>query len=295
MAEAASHQVVTLPSPADGLEGGDIVAVVGDNLRRLRTRKGLSLERLAKASGVSRAMLGQIELGRSAPTINVLWKIARSLDAPLSAFTSATGDDDVVVLRAHRTKVLSSRNGRFSSRALFPTETPRRVEFYELRIAPQTVEEAEGHLAGTMENLVVVRGSLEVAVDGEHYLLDAGDAIQFIADKERIGAMAAGLPVHKSSSGKRSRGGRKEALRLSSPDGTVTGEVVHPAGRPPAAAEPFRVLTTPLVRGGEVVAAPNLAAARELVASGLRTLPPEGLDLARGGPAIPTNLIPARP
>ncbi len=186
MAEAASHQVVTLPSPADGLEGGDIVAVVGDNLRRLRTRKGLSLERLAKASGVSRAMLGQIELGRSAPTINVLWKIARSLDAPLSAFTSATGDDDVVVLRAHRTKVLSSRNGRFSSRALFPTETPRRVEFYELRIAPQTVEEAEGHLAGTMENLVVVRGSLEVAVDGEHYLLDAGDAIQFIADKPHV-------------------------------------------------------------------------------------------------------------
>jgi DNA-binding XRE family transcriptional regulator len=60
-------------------EATDLAPVVGGNLRRLRTRRGLSLERLAQISGVSRAMLGQIELGQSAPTINVLWKIARAL------------------------------------------------------------------------------------------------------------------------------------------------------------------------------------------------------------------------
>src|SRR4051812_14525722 len=62
----------------------DLAPVVGANLRRLRVRRGLSLERLSKACGVSRAMLGQIELGRSAPTINVVWKIARALDIPFS-------------------------------------------------------------------------------------------------------------------------------------------------------------------------------------------------------------------
>ncbi|MEP7126331.1 MAG: helix-turn-helix transcriptional regulator, partial [Byssovorax sp.] len=51
----------------------DLTPVVGANLRRLRAKRGLSLERLARASGVSRAMLGQIELGQSTPTINVLW------------------------------------------------------------------------------------------------------------------------------------------------------------------------------------------------------------------------------
>ena len=50
-----------------------IPAALGRNLRRLRTRQGLSLERLARLSGVSRAMLGQIELGRSAPTITAPW------------------------------------------------------------------------------------------------------------------------------------------------------------------------------------------------------------------------------
>ena len=67
------------PSSAAGQESTDLAPVVGGNLRRLRTRRGLSLERLAQISGVSRAMLGQIELGQSAPTINVLWKIARAL------------------------------------------------------------------------------------------------------------------------------------------------------------------------------------------------------------------------
>jgi nicotinate phosphoribosyltransferase len=104
-----------------------------------------------------------------------------------------------------------------------------------------------------------------------------------------------GMPVQKRSSHKETRGGRKEALRLSRPTGTITEEVVHPARRPPTVTEPFRVLTTPLVRGGEVVSEPNVAAARELVASGLRSLPWEGLNLSHGEPAIPTTQIQEQP
>lgn len=103
-----------------------------------------------------------------------------------------------------------------------------------------------------------------------------------------------GNAVQKRSSHKESRGGRKEALRLSKPTGTITEEIVHPAGRPPATTEPHRVLTTPLVRGGDVVAPTGpaaLAAARKLVASGLRSLPWEGLKLSPGEPAIPTHTI----
>ncbi|PJE11016.1 MAG: nicotinate phosphoribosyltransferase [Mycobacterium sp.] len=100
-----------------------------------------------------------------------------------------------------------------------------------------------------------------------------------------------GIAVQKRSSQKESHGGRKAALRLSRPTGTVTEEVVHPFGRPPLVSEPHRVLTTPLVRGGEILVANDLVAARELVASGLRSLPWEGLALSPGDPAIPTQTI----
>lgn len=102
-----------------------------------------------------------------------------------------------------------------------------------------------------------------------------------------------GMPVQKRSRRKESHGGRKEALRLSRASGTVTEEVVYPAGRQPAVSDPSRVLTVPLVRSGEVVSKPNVAAARELVASGLRSLPWEGLNLSHGEPAIPTTQIAA--
>ena len=113
----------------------DLAPIVGKNLRRLRVQRGLSLERLAKASGVSRAMLGQVELGQSAPTINVLWKISRSLAVPFSALISTSGGSGTRVLRSAGAKKLTSHDGRFVSRALFPFDEPRRVEFYELRLA----------------------------------------------------------------------------------------------------------------------------------------------------------------
>lgn len=160
----------------------ELNAVVGENLRRLRVRRGLSLERLSKASGVSRAMLGQIELGRSAPTINVVWKIARALGVPFSALITSRAAGKLVPLRAERAKRLTSHDGKFTSRALFPFDAPRTVEFYELRLAPLGVEHADPHPPGTTENLVVSHGAVEISVDGQRCLLATGDAVMFQAD-----------------------------------------------------------------------------------------------------------------
>src|SRR5689334_2420143 len=97
-------------------ETPDLTPILGANLRRLRMRRGLSLERLARASGVSRAMLGQIELGQSTPTINVVWKIARSLAVPFSALISHCTRPRTALLRGERAKVLTSADGNFISR-----------------------------------------------------------------------------------------------------------------------------------------------------------------------------------
>src|ERR1700744_875820 len=106
-----------------------------------------------------------------------------------------------------------------------------------------------------------------------------------------------GVPVEKRSVRKESHGGRKEAVRLARSTGTITEEIVYPAGHRPAGAESSRMLTVPLVRHGRVVVdlgTEALGAARELVASGLRSLPWEGLMFSHGDPAIPTTQLPAR-
>src|SRR6187402_1906860 len=171
------------PPPAgSGESTTDLAPVVGGNLRRLRTRRGLSLERLAQISGVSRAMLGQIELGQSAPTINVLWKIARALEVTFSALISARTQSGALVLRSQESKILTSKDRSFSSRALFPFDEPRRVEFYELRLSAGSVEDADAHPPGTTENLVVTGGTIEIDVAGDTHRLETGDSILFEAD-----------------------------------------------------------------------------------------------------------------
>ena len=183
-AEKASTRTEEVPEAPNGApsETTDLAPVVGANLRRLRTRRGLSLERLAQISGVSRAMLGQIELGQSAPTINVLWKIARALEVTFSALISARTQSGALVLRSAESKILTSKDRSFSSRALFPFDEPRRVEFYELRLTAGSVEDADAHPPGTTENLVVTAGTVEIDVAGDTHRLETGDSILFEAD-----------------------------------------------------------------------------------------------------------------
>ena len=160
----------------------DLTPIVGANLRRLRVKRGLSLERMAKASGVSRAMLSQIELGQSTPTIHVVWKIARALDVSFATLITERSSTSTALVKREGAKLLTSQDGSFTSRALFPFDEPRNVEFYELNLAPHSVEEADPHPVGTTENLVVTSGELELHVGSVRHRLSTGDAIFFEAD-----------------------------------------------------------------------------------------------------------------
>lgn len=159
-----------------------LAAIIGGHVRKLRKQLGLSLENLAQRSHVSRAMLSQIERGCSTPTIAVLWKMAHALDVPISAFLSADQEEGVWRMSAAGAKRLFSKDGRFCSRALFPFDKPRRVEFYELRLKAGGAEAANPHPPGAVENLIVNSGTVEIVVDETGYALTTGDAIQFAAD-----------------------------------------------------------------------------------------------------------------
>ena len=156
-------------------------AAFGPTLRRVRQKQGLSIERLAEKSRVSRAMLSQIELGQSTPTVNIVWKIATALDVPFSALLGDEPKANTSVVRRAESRVLTSNKNAFTSRALFPAHGASPGELYELRFAPESREESEAHAAGTTEHIVIVEGQLIITA-GERYVLEAGDAIVFEAD-----------------------------------------------------------------------------------------------------------------
>ena len=101
-----------------------------------------------------------------------------------------------------------------------------------------------------------------------------------------------GRPVAKCSASKTSRGGAKSALRRYKPDGTAVEELVFLRGRQPDPGEHDRLLPVPLLREGQPVTPPTtLHQGRERVRAALSRLPPDGLRLSPGEPAIPTVFI----
>ncbi|MDC0667819.1 rhodanese-like domain-containing protein [Nannocystis radixulma] len=165
-----------------GLPEPSLDAVVGNNLRELRGRRNLSLDALARQTGLGRALLGQIENGRVSPSVSVVWKLAQAFDVPFSALLSTPQRVATRVMRAAEARRLVSPDGRFSSRALYPLNEETSAEFYELFFAAHSREDAAAHRPGTKELLVVTAGKLEIEVGGERFELARGDAISFVAD-----------------------------------------------------------------------------------------------------------------
>jgi transcriptional regulator with XRE-family HTH domain len=183
-ASRGSNEPVEAPAnPAAGASFDGLEHLVGVNLARLRAERQLSLDALARASGVSRAMLAQIESARSVPSIKVLCKIASALKVSVAAFLRSHATNGIEYLPAGGATRLVTSNGRFWARALYPQAVPSATEFHELRVAPLHTETGTQRAPGTTVNLVVSEGTLEIDVHGRKQLLATGDAIVFDADQ----------------------------------------------------------------------------------------------------------------
>jgi XRE family transcriptional regulator, regulator of sulfur utilization len=155
---------------------------VAASVRRVRQAQKLTLEELAKRSGVSRAMLSQIESLKVNPTIAVVWRISAGLGVP---FADLLGQDElaaVSVMRQRDAQYLYSQDRTFRTRPLVARVPGHPVELYEIWLAPRAAHAAEAHLEGSRELLTVLRGRISLDASGEQLDLAEGDAVLFAAD-----------------------------------------------------------------------------------------------------------------
>ena len=130
----------------------DLARVVGENLRRLRTKRGLSLQRLSRASGVSRAMLSQVASSArsSLPTVNIIWKISQALAVSVTALLT-----DARRTASRRSFVRPPRSSSrrttawllLVARAVPLSDGDAATDFYELRLAPASTRGSAGSLS----------------------------------------------------------------------------------------------------------------------------------------------------
>lgn len=157
---------------------------LAQTLRALRAARNWSLDRTAEATGVSKAMLGQIERAESSPTIATLWKIASGFQCSLSLFLEPPSTGSHAPLfrsaRALRGKLAS---GEMLVAPIFPYDAQLGFELFELTLQPGYERQSEPHLPGVTEHVIVLQGAMEILVEGKWHPLDAGDAVRFAADR----------------------------------------------------------------------------------------------------------------
>lgn len=158
-----------------------INSVVAENLKRLREQRKMSLDAAAKASGVSKSMLGQIERREVNPTISTVWKIANGFKVPFTELVSCP-EAEYEVVDTTRMQPLLEDEGRYRNYPVFPFDSTRRFEMLYIELDPGSTLKADPHPENTQEFIMVFSGKLEIRAAGERFTAVRGGAIRFQAD-----------------------------------------------------------------------------------------------------------------
>jgi XRE family transcriptional regulator, regulator of sulfur utilization len=153
---------------------------VGENIRRIRKERGLSLEQVSDLTSVSKAMIGQIERGESNPTVAILWKIANGLKISFSSLLEKL-NANVSVIHYEETIPILEDDGRYIVYPIFPFDPMKKWESFRVELKPECSYTNEGHPKGVEEYITVLAGELTMKIDNEYYQLKEGSSIRFAA------------------------------------------------------------------------------------------------------------------
>jgi XRE family transcriptional regulator, regulator of sulfur utilization len=160
----------------------EFASALGARLRAARSARGLNLDGLATASGVSRSMISDIERGTKMPTVLVLARLATALGTTVSRLIGEEQPAPVVVLRrASQTAIVDAAG--WERRILSPSVPGVEFEFIRTTVPPGVeIGSFPPHAPGAREWVAVEAGSLTVELAGTPYELSAGDSIYYAGD-----------------------------------------------------------------------------------------------------------------
>lgn len=153
----------------------DATGYLATALKKLRHDRGLSLTDAASLTGVSKAMLGQIERNESSPTVATLWKIATGFNVPFSLFLAPVSPLPRVASAAVPQEMKVT--------PLFPYDPALNIDYLSILLSPGAVSHSSPHDSGVTEHVVIIRGTLDLQIEGEWHRLQPGEGWRFAGDR----------------------------------------------------------------------------------------------------------------
>lgn len=157
---------------------------IGPELQKQRKARRLTLEQLARLSGVSKSMLSQIERGDANPTFAVLWGITRALAIDISELVggqAVAGPGSRIEIMTAAPEIRSA-DGKCALRILSAPRLAGDVEWYSLSIDPGGVLDSDPHSPGAFEHFTATTGAFTVTSGDMTMPVRAGETARYRAD-----------------------------------------------------------------------------------------------------------------
>ena len=159
---------------------------IGDTIREIRKNNKMTLRVLSEKSGVSKAMLSQIESDKVNPTIATVWKIAIGLGVDINDLTrvvsikkrkfTLTKKDDIIILDYDEEGVHICN--------LTPIDLIEDLEMYMITFQKGTKLTSKSHFPGTEEFLTLLDGEITVTAGNNVTVMHKDDFLTYHSDIE---------------------------------------------------------------------------------------------------------------
>jgi transcriptional regulator with XRE-family HTH domain len=200
--------VTTEPVSVEQSEGVDepsltgieesLTAVIAERVREYRLRHGWTVGRLADECGLSKSMLSKIENAQSSPSLGTLARLSEALSVPVTAFFRGLSEEqDVIHVKAGAGLEIQHRNTVHGQRyqSLGTMRAPHdNLEPMLVTLTERTDAFPLYQHAGT-ELIFMISGRMEYCCGSSRYLLEAGDALQFVGEVAHGPGELISLPI----------------------------------------------------------------------------------------------------
>ena len=169
----------TIKGPSDR----EIILNVGESVKKIREKKGLSLQDISQRTGLQPELLTEIEKGEISPPLGAIIKLAKALEMKMGYFISGAENLAYTIVRKDERKLISRYDSKKSDKygyefsSLAPFKKDRHMEPFLVTLEPSDEEERSTH--DGQEFIYVLEGTMEVHLGEEDHLLKPGDAIYY--------------------------------------------------------------------------------------------------------------------
>lgn len=167
------------------LATGALLATVGNKVRAMRKEKGMTLAKLSEITGLSPAIVSQIERGLANPSFTTLAQLAHGLDIPVGKFFIGQENPRSPVVRKNERRNLKGVTKKSVGEAVYELLTPDLNGALEAQwiVSPPGHDTSATPFRHSGEEFgIILSGRKDIFLAGERYTLEAGDSITFSSD-----------------------------------------------------------------------------------------------------------------